>query len=141
MYRSVIRQIFCVSAAACVLLPLFAWADGFMSPGLSPKELQAKLATPRAPLVVDLRKPPECAVAHIPGAVNIPLDELTQRLDALKHENGVLIYCINGARTRQAEPLLYGNDIDKIYRLEGAFQAWLHGKYPVEKGGKREDGW
>ena len=47
-----------------------------MSPGVSPKELQAKLGTPQAPLVVDLRKPPEFAVAHIPGAVNIPLDEL-----------------------------------------------------------------
>jgi rhodanese-related sulfurtransferase len=112
-----------------------------MSPGVSPKELQAKLGTPQAPLVVDLRKPAEFAIAHIPGAINIPLDELDQRLDTVRHDNGVLIYCINGARTRQAEPLLYGNEIDKVYRLEGAFQAWLHGKYPVEKGGIKESGW
>jgi hypothetical protein len=56
MYRTAIKQTFLVLVAVFVLLSLPEWADDFMSPGLSPEDLQAKLDTPQAPLVVDLRK-------------------------------------------------------------------------------------
>ena len=120
--------VFCVASQA---------AD-FLSPGLTPVELQEKLATPDAPRVVDVRKPAEFGVAHIPGATNIPLDEIEQRLDEFRGDDGVLIYCINGSRTRKAEPLLYKNGIDNIYHLEGAFQAWIREKLPIEKGGVKK---
>ena len=141
MYRMTFRQLCHSLLAASVLLAPFAGADDFMSPGMTADDLLAELATPQAKLIVDLRKPVEFAVGHIPGAINIPLDELTARLDALRHDNGVLVYCINGARTRQAEPLLYNNGITNVFHLEGAFQAWLRGKHPVEKGGNRKTGW
>jgi len=123
------------------LLPLLVRADDYLSPGLTPAELQAELGTTGAPLVVDVRKPVEFGVAHIPGAVNIPVEELEERLEEVKHDNGVLIYCINGSRTRQAEPILYTHGIDNVYHLEGTFQAWIQGKHPIEKGGVKKSGW
>jgi rhodanese-related sulfurtransferase len=141
MYRITIGRVCRSLLAMFVLFPLSAGADDFMSPGITADELQAELGSPQAKLVVDLRKPVEFAVGHIPGAVNIPLDELAARLDELRHDNGVLVYCINGARTRQAEPLLYNNDITNVFHLEGAFQAWLRGNHPVEKGGVKKTGW
>ena len=110
-------------------------ADDYLSPRLTPQELQSRLGTPKAPLVVDLRDPVEFGVAHIPGAINIPLAALEKRLDEIRNDNGVLIYCINGSRTRQAEPVLYAHDFENIYHLEGAFYSWIKGKYPVKKGG------
>ena len=109
-----------------------------MSPGLTPAELQEKLGSAGAPLVIDVRKPAEFGAAHIPGATNIPLDEIEQRLDEFRSDSGVLIYCINGSRTRQAEPLLYSNGIDNVYHLEGAFQAWIRDQLPIEKGGVKK---
>ena len=97
-----------------LLLPLLAQASDFMSPGLAPAELQEKLASPNAPLVVDVSKPVEYGIAHIPGAKNIPLGEIEKRLDEFRSDNGGLIYCINGARTRQAEPLLFNNGIENL---------------------------
>jgi rhodanese-related sulfurtransferase len=126
---------------AFAVLPLLVQADDFLSPGLSPEELLARLDSPTAPLVVDVRKPVEFGVAHIPGAMNIPLDEIEKRLDELRSDNGVLIYCINGARTRQAEPLLYNNGIENVLRLEGALQGWIQGGHPIEKGGVKKTGW
>ncbi len=121
-----------------LLLPVFAWSADFMSPGLTPAELQEKLGSAGAPLVIDVRKPAEFGAAHVPGATNIPLDEIEQRLDEFRSDNGVLIYCINGSRTRQAEPLLYSNGIDNVYHLEGAFQAWIRDQLPIEKGGVKK---
>ena len=132
------------SLCACLLallLPALVSASDFMSPGLTPAQLEEKLALPDAPLVIDVRKSVEFGAAHIPGATNIPLDDIEKRLDEFRSDNGVLIYCINGARTRQAEPLLFNNGIENVFHLEGAFQAWIQGKHPIEKGGVKKTGW
>jgi rhodanese-related sulfurtransferase len=128
-------------ASLLALSPLAQAATDFMSPGLTPKEVETRLKSDEAPLVVDLRKPAEFRIGHIPGAVNIPLAELEQHIDELRHDNGVLIYCINGSRTRQAEPILLGAGIENLYHLEGAFYAWIQGKHAVEKGGATKNGW
>lgn len=130
--------------AALLLLTIFsvlAQAADYMSPGLTPEQVLEKLGSDKAPLVVDVRKPVEFGVAHIPGAINIPLAEIEGRLNEFKSDNGVLVYCINGTRTRKAEAILLGADVSNIYHLEGAFNAWIQGKYPIEKGGVKKSGW
>ena len=132
-------------ALSLLLLAVFSVtaqaAEDYMSPGLTPEQLLEKLGTDKAPLVVDVRAPAEFGVAHIPGAINIPVDEIENRLNEFKHNNGVLIYCINGSRTRQAEAILLGADIPNVYHLEGTFYSWIQGKYPIEKGGVKKSGW
>lgn len=54
---------------------------------VKPDELAAEIAKGSVPLIVDVRSEKEFRSAHIPGAINIPLDELEQRrfeLDATK---------------------------------------------------------
>ena len=129
---------------ALLLLGVFnvgALASDFMSPGLTPEQLLKKLDTAQAPLLVDVRYPAEYGVGHIPGAINIPVSDIKGRLDEFRNDSGVLVYCINGARTRQAEAILMGADIPNIYHLEGAFSGWIQAKHPIEKGGVEKRGW
>ena len=123
------------------VLSAVAQASDFMSPGLTPAGQQERLVSADALLVVDVRKPIEFGIAHIPGAKNIPLDEIEDRLDEFRNDNGVLIYCINGARTRQAEPLLFNNGIENVFHLQGALQGWIREQRPIEKGGVEKTGW
>jgi rhodanese-related sulfurtransferase len=118
-------------------------ADDLMSPAMPAADVKARLGTPQAPLMVDLRTPPEFAIAHLPGAVNIPVSELEKRLDEARPAEGqdLLIYCLNGSRTRQAEPLLYAHDINSFYHLEGELEGWLQKNYPFEKGGAPRKTW
>jgi rhodanese-related sulfurtransferase len=118
-------------------------ADDLMSPGMSAAEVKARLGTPQVPLMVDLRTPPEFAIAHLPGAVNIPLSELEKRVNEARPGKGsdLLIYCLNGARTRQAEPVLYAHDINNFYHLDGSLEGWLKDNYPIEKGGVNRKSW
>ena len=116
-------------------------AAEYMSPGLTPEQVQQKLDSEQALLVVDVRYPAEYAVAHIPSAINVPVAELEKRLDELRHNNGVLVYCINGSRTRQAEAILLGANIQNVYHLEGTFSGWINAKHPIEKGGVKKSGW
>lgn len=109
-------------------------AADYLSPALTPQQVDAKLGTDRDLRVVDVRKPLEFAVGHIPGAVNIPVDELDLRVDELSGDREVLVYCINGARTRRAEPVLLDHGIRTIYHLQGSFPAWIQAGMPIEKG-------
>ena len=134
------------TAAVRALILLVASGSGanaadYRSPGLGPQQLWERLGTEQAPLVVDVRKPVEYGVAHIPGAINIPLAEVEQRLHEFNHPNGVLIYCINGSRTRKAEAILLEANVSDVYHLKGTFTAWIQAKLPIEKGGASKQRW
>ena len=116
-------------------------AAEYATPGIESINLLEKLNTDQAPLVVDVRKPAEYAVAHIPGAINIPLSEVADRVGEFRHDNGVVVYCINGSRTRKAEAILLDAKIPDLYHLEGTFTAWIRDKHPYEKGGVEKKGW
>ena len=57
--------------------------------------------------LVDVRMPAEYAAGHVPGAVNIPVQELAHRLEELgSTERAVVVYCRSGARSASAARLL-----------------------------------
>ena len=58
-------------------------------------------------MVVDVRTPAEYSGAHYPDAINIPLDELSKRLDELKpFDREIVVYCRSGRRSGMAERIL-----------------------------------
>ncbi|MCL4684981.1 rhodanese-like domain-containing protein [Myxococcota bacterium] len=69
----------------------------------SPAALHAQRQAGNAPLVADVRTPEECASGHIPGAVNIPFDQVTERIAELQSPHGVALYCMQGPRARKGE--------------------------------------
>lgn len=59
---------------------------------LTVEALQAKLTVPSTYLV-DLRPVEEYEIQHLPGAHNIPYDELPQHLAKLPHDKEIVVYC------------------------------------------------
>ncbi|MGD8874574.1 MAG: rhodanese-like domain-containing protein [Gammaproteobacteria bacterium] len=99
----VARRFTGIVLALASLTPLSfpACADDYMSPGMTPFELQQRQESGNAPMVVDLSAPITFKIAHLPGAINIPAAELEKRLDEVMGDSDILIYCVNGVRTRQ----------------------------------------
>lgn len=57
--------------------------------------------------IVDVRTPKEYAQAHYPGAVNIPLNEINQRIDEFKEmPKPIIAYCNSGNRSGMAVSIL-----------------------------------
>jgi NADPH-dependent 2,4-dienoyl-CoA reductase/sulfur reductase-like enzyme/rhodanese-related sulfurtransferase len=86
---------------------------GFVAGGLLRGEhpqvdVEAVLAVPAAerPFLLDVRTPQEFASGHIPGAVNIPLDDLRSRLGELPHDRKIAGYCQVGQRGYLATRIL-----------------------------------
>jgi rhodanese-related sulfurtransferase/predicted transcriptional regulator len=84
--------------------------------------------------VLDVRPPEEYAAGHVPGAVNIPLQELEQRLGELSKDQEVVAYCRGphcvlafDAVARLREKGM------KARRLEDGYPEWQVAGLPVEK--------
>ena len=63
------------------------------------KGLEEWKATPGA-ILIDVREADEFASGHIPGAVNAPLSTIAGT--ALPKDAPLFLYCLHGARSRQA---------------------------------------
>jgi NADPH-dependent 2,4-dienoyl-CoA reductase/sulfur reductase-like enzyme/rhodanese-related sulfurtransferase len=59
--------------------------------------------------LLDVRNPTELAVESIPGALNIPLPELRERLDELPRDREILVICRSAQRAYYATRILLQN--------------------------------
>jgi rhodanese-related sulfurtransferase len=70
-------------------------------------DVEAALATDEAPsLLLDVRTPTEFSGGTIPGAVNIPVDELRARIAELPLDRKVNVFCQVGQRGYMATRIL-----------------------------------
>ena len=79
--------------------------------------------------VLDVRGPDEFGgpLGHIPGALNVPLGELTARLDdvrAAQSAAGVVIVCLTDRRSASAAQLLRGEGFADVKVLRGGMTRW-----------------
>ena len=86
---------------------------GFVAGGLLRGEhpqldVEAVLAAPAAerPFLLDVRTPAEFASGHVPGAANVPVDELRHRLGELPRGRAIAAYCQVGQRGYLAARIL-----------------------------------
>lgn len=65
--------------------------------------------------IVDVRTRGEFQVGNVAGAINIPLQEISQRVDELKDLKGPLVLCCaSGIRSRQAHRYLVKQGIECV---------------------------
>ena len=79
---------------------------------------------------LDVRMSMEYEEEYIPGAVNIPLDELRRRYAELDRSKEYYVYCLMGARSATAVFLMNSQGV-RARSIKGGFSAWPG---PVEQG-------
>lgn len=80
--------------------------------------------------LIDVRSASEFASGHIPGAVNIPMDQMEARLDDLRPAVSLVLICQTGKRARMTSGLLEPCHRE-IAVLEGGTSAWIRAGLPV----------
>ncbi len=75
------------------------------------------------PAIIDVRTPEEFSAGSVPGAVNIPVDDLRQRLDEVPADRPVATYCQVGMRGYLATRILRLNGRDAV-NLAGGYRTY-----------------
>jgi rhodanese-related sulfurtransferase len=87
-------------------------------------------AAGRKAQLVDVRSATEFATAHLPCAINIPLEQIELRTADLEPNTQMVLVCQGGTRARLAYALLAASGRDMVV-LEGGTDAWIGAGYPV----------
>jgi adenylyltransferase/sulfurtransferase len=74
--------------------------------------------------IVDVREPDEFAAGHLPGALNVPLGVLPQKLGDLSGSASLVFVCRSGARSTRAAELAKQAGLNAVSHLEGGLLAW-----------------
>jgi rhodanese-related sulfurtransferase len=100
---------------------------------ISPEELLARPAGGDT-LILDVRTPDEFAGGHVPGAVNIPYDQVSDRLAELESHrtNDIVIYCERGGRAGKAGDVLLGAGFTNLLHLAGDMSGWRAAGRPTD---------
>jgi phage shock protein E len=109
----------------------FAWTPGLLAltmggagRAIKPKELSDRIERGEKPHILDVRSKSEFDAGHVPGAVNVPFNEVSSRPDEVPGtaSDELIVYCGHGPRAYIAGTTL-GKSRPIVY-LSGHFAGW-----------------
>lgn len=82
-------------------------------------------------MLVDVRTPEESALSAVPGAVNIPLDDLRERMGEIPKDRPIYLFCEVGLRGYLASNILKGHGYKDVRNLIGGLKTYKAATSPV----------
>ena len=89
-------------------------------------------------LLLDVRTPAEFELGTIEGAVNIPFDDLRERICEIPRNKKIVIFCAVGLRGYLAQRILMGRGYADVWNLSGGYQIYSLATMPVLNVRRRE---
>tara|TARA_R110002111_G_scaffold254461_2_gene320157 strand:- start:78432 stop:79811 length:1380 start_codon:yes stop_codon:yes gene_type:complete len=75
--------------------------------------------------IIDIRSESEWEAGHITDSINIPLNQLPERLTEIPQDQTVIVHCQGGYRSAIAASLLEKQGYENVLDLVGGYKAWL----------------
>ena len=93
---------------------------------ITPTELHQRQQAGETPTIFDVREPWEFEEGRIPGAQNIPLNSLPDKLDDIDEwkNQEIIVHCKGGGRATSAKAFLTQQGFTNVRNLVGGYQAY-----------------
>ena len=102
-------------------------------PVIQPQEYKARFMDGKQPhTLVDVRTAEEFREGHIPGAINIAVQELGGKLSKIPQDKPVVVYCRSGSRSANAAQSLLAAGYTEVYDLGGLLE-WGRQGLPLKR--------
>lgn len=88
-------------------------------------ELKTRLQEKPTPKIIDVRSPEEFSTGSIPGAINIPTNQVLQRRDEFVSTEAVYVICHSGSRSKLVVLTLQAQGLKHLVNVSGGMSAWL----------------
>jgi TusA-related sulfurtransferase/rhodanese-related sulfurtransferase len=76
--------------------------------------------------LIDVRTTEENALGTIEGSLNIPVDELRERLSEIPQNKKIIVFCGTGHRSYFAARILMQNGFSDVFNLSGGYITYEH---------------
>ncbi len=98
--------------------------------------LAEELASTSPPLLLDVRNPREWAAKHINGSLNVPLNQLGERMAEIPRDRRIAVHCAGGYRSSIAASILHRNGVTRLVEMAGGLAAWEAASLPLASGNR-----
>lgn len=98
-------------------------------PEVTPEETRARQKA--GAVIVDVREPYEWREGHIPGALHIPLGNLSGRLRELNPSHDMIMVCRSGNRSMTAAQMMQRAGFSHVSNMAGGMIRWTRQRLPV----------
>ncbi len=98
---------------------------------VTPEEARAKQKA--GAVIVDVREAHELREGYIPGAVHMPLGNLSRRLKELDPSREIVIVCRSGNRSITAAQIMQQGGFSQVSSMAGGMISWTRQRFPVQR--------
>ena len=88
------------------------------------EQLAGSLHNKDEAFLLDVRDPWEFDICRLAGSVNIPMNEITERVAELDPDTRTIVICHFGMRSLEVGNYLESSGFKDIVNLEGGLDAW-----------------
>ncbi|GAB2780147.1 MBL fold metallo-hydrolase [Rhabdobacter roseus] len=99
-------------------------------PSISASTFAQKYQTGLDGVVVDVRKPGEFEAEHVEGAINLPLDFISEQMAEYSRRGTLYLHCAGGYRSMIAASILKARGFEQIVDVAGGFGAIAQTEVP-----------
>jgi rhodanese-related sulfurtransferase len=101
-----------------------------------------KMRSEKDTVVLDVRTPQEFNQGHVPGAVNLDINDpqFPQKVEKLDKSKTYLVHCARGVRSARAARLMSPMGFTSLFDYHGGFEAWKQSGKPIERPAPSEPG-
>lgn len=98
---------------------------------ISANQVQRMLGLNKFGLIIDLRDYYDYNRGHLPNAINIPTNQLVQRMSQFQQyrNSNILLYCQYGIQSVSAGKALMVNGFKRVYSLNGGLDNYSYALY------------
>ena len=100
--------------------PDLVWQTERMTAAMVSEEM----ANPDPPLLLDVRNAREWETRHIDGSMNVPLNQLQERIAEIPRNRRIAVHCAGGYRSSIAASILHQYGITRLAEMAGGLAAW-----------------
>jgi rhodanese-related sulfurtransferase len=103
-----------------------------MTNQINPDVVFASIGNPTIS-IVDVRTSGEFSKGSIKGSVNIPVDEIAEKIEAFVPDKNriIYLYCLSGARSQMAADILTRIGYTQAFSMTNGLLMWRFKKYEL----------
>ena len=91
---------------------------------LSPLEFVGLRNKERRWQLLDVREPWEIKISNISDSINIPMNNIEEKLDELKKDDPIAVLCRSGIRSAKVAEILINKSFTEVANIEGGINEW-----------------
>lgn len=101
---------------------------------ISPQEVKELMDKHEPMVILDVRTPGEFARGKIPGAINLPVDEVAAKIETvvLDKKVPVYVYCLSATRSPIAVQIMENLGYTNVYNMDPGLLGWRAYHYPLD---------